>query len=404
MKVYTARQAILNRKQNVVAYELLYREGPQNIFPNVDPHEATSKLIIKTHLNDGLHPLTSGKPALINFGEASLLSGLPFLLPQDQIMIEILEDVEPSDEVYDVCRQLFHQGYHLALDDFVYKKEWQRFFKFIKLIKFDVISHSFDEIAPLIPELKKRKNLKILAEKIETKAEFEQAKKLGFDYFQGYFFCKPEVTEKHDIEGNPQLLLSLYQEALSETLDIDKISKLFEQDLSLSYKLLRFINVSHRRGKQEIKSIKQAIIYLGEEQVRKLIVLLATSILSINKPKELLRIAIIRANFCELIARKHDKSLCSSAYLLGLFSLLDAILDKPIEEVIEALPLADDVHDVLMGNNDSPLGIILNTVKLYEAGEWQQSEELAEKIKITKDQLASDYQQAISELDMVNNN
>ena len=125
MRVYTARQAILNSKERVIAYELLYRDGPENIFPDIDPHEATAKVVMQTHLNQGLGPITDNKPALINFSEKSILDGLPLVLPQKQVMIEVLETVTPSEQVYQACKVLFHQGYHLALDDFVYKPEWQ---------------------------------------------------------------------------------------------------------------------------------------------------------------------------------------------------------------------------------------------------------------------------------------
>jgi len=148
MKVYTARQAILNRKENVVAYELLYRGGPENFFPQIDPHKATSKLIIRTHLNQGIGLITDNKPALINFPEESILSCLPLILPPKQVMIEILETVSPSDEVYQACKVLYHQGYHLALDDFVYKPEWNRFFNLMKLIKFDIQATSLSELSP----------------------------------------------------------------------------------------------------------------------------------------------------------------------------------------------------------------------------------------------------------------
>ena len=177
MKVFTARQAILNRKEQVIAYELLFRDGPENLFPQIDAHEATSKLIIRTHLNEGIRPMTGGKPALINFSEESLLCGLPLLLPSDQIMIEILEDTNPSEEVYQACRELYHKGYSLALDDFIYKPEWGRFLNLVKLIKFDLMQTPLEKIAPLVEKLKTRKKLKLLAEKVETKEEVVPPKK-----------------------------------------------------------------------------------------------------------------------------------------------------------------------------------------------------------------------------------
>ncbi|NTS75598.1 HDOD domain-containing protein [Catenovulum sp. SM1970] len=397
MKVYTARQAIFNRQQNVVAYELLFRDGPENFFPDVDAHEATSKLIMRTHLNQGLSIYSENKPVLINFGQASLESGLPSLLPKNKVMIEILEDVEPSDEVFELCRELFHQGYHIALDDFVYKPEWKRFFKFIKLIKFDIMRTPIDDVAPLIPAIKKLKRVKILAEKVETKAEFEACRKLGFDYYQGYFFCKPEIKERNDVEGNPHVLMMLYKEIAKQQLNVESVSLFFEQDVSLTYKLLRFINSGVMPLTQEITSIKQALIYLGEAQTRKLIALLVTSLLTEGKPRELLRIAIVRAKHCELVCTKRFPGQAELGFLTGLFSLLDAILDSPMCVALTTLPLSDEIVLALTEDEcQNPLAISLRAICYFEQGQWYNTQRESSKIQVEYDELAAYYQDALS--------
>ncbi len=403
MKVYTARQAIFNRKKHVVAYELLYRDGEDNFFPDIDAHEATSKLISRTHLNTGLADFTSGKPALINFGKESLLDGLPLMLPKKQIMVEVLENVEPSDEVFEACKKLYHQGYHIALDDFVYKEQWLRFFKYTKLIKFDIMATPLKQIEPFVAEIKQRKNLKILAEKVETAAEYEYAKSLGFDYFQGYFFCKPELSKKRDVDGNPQILLKLYQEVLKDSLNLKRVSVYFEQDLNLSYKLLRFINSGVMPLCQEISSIKQALVYLGEAQVRKLIALLTTCLLSNDKPKELLRIAVIRAHFCELIAQKFQPSLVESAFLAGLFSVLDAILNRPMSEVVAKLPLSEEVNLALTKEKKTPLCIMLTAVKYYEQGSWHNTTTEASKVNMSYEKMGEFYNKSLKKCDEFEN-
>ena len=395
MKVYTARQAILNRKEHVVAYELLYRGGPENFFPQIDPHKATSKLIMRTHLNQGLAQITDNKPALINFPEESILNGLPLILPPKQVMIEILETVSPSDEVYQACKTLYHQGYHLALDDFVYKPEWSRFFKLVKLIKFDIQATALSELAPLVKELKARKNLKILAEKVETKDEFLQAKKLGFHYFQGYYFCRPEMSENNEIDSNQAILLSLMQECLKTPLNITRISSYFERDVALSFKLFKFINSGILPITQEITSIKNALIYLGEIQTKKLILLLTTGVLAKNKPKELTRLAIVRARFCELIAEKTIPQLTEASFLVGLFSLLDAMLDSPLEQIVNDLPLAAEVVTALTGDKPSQLKYILSTVTYYEQGSWHNTKRNAEMVNVDYEELTDYYQNAL---------
>lgn len=395
MKVYTARQAILNRKERVVAYELLYRGGPENIFPNVDPHKATSKLIMRTHLNQGLSVVTDGKPALINFPEESILNGLPLILPADKVMIEILETVSPSDEVYQICQNLYLQGYNLVLDDFVYKPEWNRFIKLVKLIKFDIQATPLDEISPLIEKLKGRKKLKILAEKVETKEEFLQAKKLGFNFFQGYYFCKPEMSENNEIDASQPILLCLMQECMRSPSSVKNLASYFERDVALSFKLFKFINSGILPLTQKITSIKNALIYLGEAETKKLILLFTTGILAKNKPKELTRITIIRARFCELMATKNMPELAESAFMVGLFSLLDAILDQPLNKILDGLPLATDVLEALTCDKPSSLKYILTAVTYYEQGSWYNTTRNAEKVQISYEELADYYQSAL---------
>ncbi|GLX80484.1 diguanylate cyclase [Thalassotalea insulae] len=395
MQVYTARQAILNRREHVVAYELLYRDSPDNIFPNIDPHEATSKVVMQTHLNQGLSPITDAKPALINFGEQSLIDGLPLLLPRKQVMVEILETVTPNEQVYQACKALYHQGYHLALDDFIYRPEWSRFFKFIKLIKFDIQLTPLDKVAPLVEKLKQQKKLKILAEKVETQEEFEEAKRLGFHYFQGYYFCKPQMNASYDLETNQPVLLSLVHESLKSPMNINKISNYFEHDSALSYKLLKFVNSGILPITQQMDSIKKAVVYLGDLQIKKLILLMATGIIASNKPKELTRIAIIRARFCELIAQKALPGQSEACFITGLFSLLDAMLDKPMAEILENLSLAEEVTLALLSPKPSILKYVLDTVREYEKGSWYKTKTAADMINVDYELLAGFYKDAV---------
>jgi EAL and modified HD-GYP domain-containing signal transduction protein len=395
MKVYTARQAILNRKEHVVAYELLYRGGPENFFPQIDPHKATSKLIMRTHLSQGLGLITDNKPALINFPEESILNGFPLILPAKQVMIEILETVPPSDEVYQACKVLYHKGYHLALDDFVYKPEWNRFFNLMKLIKFDIQAISLNELSPLIMKLKRRKNLKILAEKVETQEEFKQAKKLGFHFFQGYYFCRPEMLESKEIDSTQPILISLIQECLKTSLNISCITSYFERDVALSFKLFKFINSGILPISQKVTSIKSALIYLGEAQTRKLILLLSTGLIANNKPKELTRLVIVRARFCELIAEVTIPEHTEASFLVGLFSLLDAMLDSPLDKIVNGLSLPAEVVAALTSDRPSQLKFILRTVCYYEKGSWYNTKRNAEMINIDYEKLSDYYQNSL---------
>jgi len=398
MHVYTARQAIMNRKQHVIAYELLFRDSEENIFPKVDPHAATSQMIIQTHLNSGLGAVTCDKPAFINFTEKCLLSGFPELLPKNKVVIEILETVRPTDEVFEKCRALFHAGYTLALDDFIYKREWKRFFRFVKIIKFDISQTPLNTLSPVLAVLKENyKNIRYLAERIETQAQFVEARKMGFHFFQGYFFCKPEIHKARHIDTEHELLFELYQELCKTELDINRITDCFQRDLGLTYKLLRYINSGVLPLKTNINSIKEALVYLGEEQTRKFLTLLTTATLAKNKPKEIIRMAIVRARSCELTAKKVLPGASGEAFLMGLLSLIDAILDRPMESILDELPISDEIKDALLNERSSGLlRVIINAVRHFEKGKWHDTSKECLKLRVSYESLAGYFNDAMT--------
>jgi len=399
MFVYIARQAILNRRQQVMAYELFFRDGPENLFPNdIDAHEATSKLIGRTHFTKGIRPITSGKRALINFSQESLLKRLPLLLPPEDILIEILETVHPTNSVYAACVELYRAGYKLALDDFVYQPQWQRFFKLVSIIKFDIMATPLDTIAPLVTQLLNNSNIKLLAEKVETRAQYHQAMELGFHLFQGYYFCQPEMQRSKAVESSERLMFLLYKETLNSQLDYQAISDILKMDSSLTYKLLCFINSGCFPLKQHITSVKQALTYLGETQIRRLMSMFITAILANDKPAELIKMSMIRAKFCELVIKKVAPALADSAFLTGMFSLLDSIIDLPMVQVLDRVPVPDEIIETLLDEHDisqTPISMALRANKLLESGSWHLTEREAQKLRISFKVLSQFYQEAI---------
>ena len=408
MEVFTARQAILSAKNKVVGYELLYREGEDNRFPKgVDPHQATNRIVVRNHLNTGVNELTGGHRAFINFTEKCLLSGLPELLPKDKVVVEILETVRPTREVYECCRKLFKAGYILALDDFVHKKEWEPFLKLTKIIKFDISRTPLNTLVPTlkrINDLRRQGNLKnklhYLAERVETKEEFEKAKKMGFSFFQGYYFCKPEIHVSKDVDMSAGNLMILYKEILKEEIDQQKIAKCFEQDEALTYKLLQYMNSGVFSIVNEISSIKQALSYLGEANIRQFVTLLCTSeIATLNgKPAETLRLGIVRAKTCENTAKKVAPGQVSSASLSGLLSVLPGILDRPMEAILKQLPVAKEINDALLpkpGEKEGILQIILKATTMIEAGKWHDTTKECMKIRISFEQMEKFHHDAI---------
>ncbi|ATC84660.1 HDOD domain-containing protein [Pseudoalteromonas sp. Angola-30] len=403
MSVFVARQAIFNRKQNVVAYELLFRNSAENFFPDIEEGQATARLIMENQLNLGTRHITSGKTALINIGPDSLKHNLCDFLPCKDVVIELLETIEPTDDNYQLCRELFHKNYKLALDDFVYNEQWERFLKFIKLVKFDIAQTPLSDIAEIVEKLKQHKKIKILAEKIETQADYHQAHKMGFDYFQGYFFAKPTMHEQQDIDYNYALVVAIYAQVMKPSPDIKQISALFEADAALAYKLMRLINSGVFPIQSKISSIKQALVYLGHERLKKFVSLIVTAHTAGKKPAELMQVCVVRARFCELIAKQVSKSLAGEAFLTGLFSLLDAILDQPMSLLVEKLPFPDDIKAALL-NEKNTLYYILNVVQAYETGSWWTLEKAVILLNVKRDVLPGLYNQAVDWADNYKNN
>jgi len=399
LKVFVARQAIFNRKKQVVAYELLFRDGSSNSFPNIAEDKATAKLILDNQLNLGTRYLTSGKKALINIGPESLKQELATFLPANDVILELLETIQPSEENYERVRSLFHQRYKLALDDFIYDEGWQPFLKLVRLIKFDVMQTPLDTLGPIIAELKQQRNIKLLAEKIETEEEYEIAKKMGFHFFQGYFFAKPRVIEENDIEFNYTIVMLIYTEVLKPNLNVTKIAQLFSQDTALAYKLLRLINSGVFPIKSKIESIKQALVYLGYERTKKFVGLIMTAHVAEGKPTELTRMSIVRARFCELIGGQVQSNSGSACFLVGLFSLLDAILDRPMEKVVDKLPFPEELQKALLGEANFHY-YVLNIVKAYESGSWWKLQKACQYLNISDECLPEFHAAAILWADM----
>jgi len=394
--VYVARQAVLNVKKQTVAYELLFRENSENIFPqDVDSKTATSRLILNHHLNGGFEEVTAGKRALINFCGDGINDKLPLLIPPENVIIEILESTEPTAELLQACAKLSSKGYRLALDDFEYHTDWNPFFKYVRLIKFDLRAMSIEQVQEQLAHLKKAKHLKFLAEKVETLEDFERCKALGFEFFQGYFFCKPEMLEKKDISASENVVMAIITEIMKPQFSFEQLTKHFELDLSLTYKLLKFINSGLFQLREKVASIKQALVYLGEAEARKFITLVATAHLADKHPPELIRICIIRAKFCESIAFQSKTCCPESGFLLGLFSLIDTILNRSMDSIALSLPITDEIKEALLGFKN-PLFQLLELVKSYESGSWYKTQKLANVVQVSEKALPNMYKEALA--------
>lgn len=395
MYSYVARQPILNIEQEVVAYELLFRDGVSNCFPDVNPDQATSNILTNNHLTMGLEQITGQCQAYVNFHAKALLQKFPSFLDPKKVVIEILEDVTVCDKLLAACKQLKAKGYVLALDDHDFDPKWEVFFPYVDIIKIDVLDHSIIEISRLARQLTEH-NVALLAEKVETLQQFEQLKLLGFTLFQGYFFSKPEVVKQKKISTSKHSILELLSETNKASFDLEKVNDIFSCDPGLTYKLLRFMNSPTYGTSQEITSLKHALIYLGDLELKKFIALLALADLNQGKPSEMMRISLFRAKFCELVSQhKKDNENPPKAFLTGLLSLIDGILDHQLNDVLEMLPIHSDIKAALL-SKENYLANYLALAQEYELGQWQQCADKAEQLELDEGLCNDINQQALS--------
>lgn len=396
MAFYAARQPIFDTNKEVYAYELLFRAGLENVFPDIGDDEATSKMIDGLQTNLGLDSLTQNKLAFLNFTHDTLLNKYPLLLPNDQVVVEILETVRPGKKLLEAVKDIKDHGYIIALDDYIHEPVWKHFYPYTDIIKIDWQEMTTDEIKQVIEAIKPFPHIKLLAEKVETHEEYEIALELGFSYFQGYFFSKPEVMQTVSLQPSQLAIAQLMAEIAEPEPDINKISKAFEQDVNLSFKLLKYAQSPIFKRAKEIANIKQATVALGLQELRRFVSLLFTAQFKSDKPAELTVMSLARARFCESLAslpgQRPDNS---TAFLTGLLSLLDAMLDAPLKNLLEQLPLSDEIKNALC-DKQGDLSAYLDLVTCFEKAQWDNASNIAEKLKIPLEKAAESHEESLA--------
>lgn len=396
MNFYAARQPILDKSKKLFAYELLFRDGINNVFPDIDGDEATSKMIEASQFTMGISEFTGSKPAFINFTLQTLSQGYPEMLAPDEVVVEILETIKPGKKLLALCKNLHKKGYTLALDDYEHQSVWVHFYPYIKIIKIDIRQSGLDEIKEVLTAVKDHPHIKMLAEKVETYEEYNQMLQLGFDYFQGYFFAKPEMIKTKSLSPSQIAMAELLYETSKTELDLNSITNVFERDVSLSYKLLRYANSAIFKRRNEISTIKQALVILGSGELKRFIGLMFAVTANPDKPSELINLVMTRAKFCELVAQDIRSQLdISIAFLTGLLSMIDAILDEEMETVLDKLPLSKDIKDPLL-TKKGVMAALIKLVEFIEQADWDKTTLVMEKLKLDKDKVVEHYSQAVA--------
>ncbi|MDT8070289.1 MAG: EAL domain-containing protein [Terriglobia bacterium] len=360
---YIAKQPILDAHEHVCGYELLFRDGPQNLFSSVDANHA-SLSTMDYSLAFGTGPVAGEKLAFVNCTRELLVTRLVTLLPSDKTVLEILEDVAPDLEVLEACRHLSSLGYRFALDDFLENDLGSPFLEHATFVKVDIRANSTMGQARIARELARR-GLRLLAEKVETREEFDFLHDHGYQYFQGYFFCRPIILQTQDIPAAQLNRLRLLQAVSDPSLNLKQLEEIIRPEVSLSYRLLRYLN-SAAFGLYPVRSVMHALTLLGEREVRKWIALVTAGILGQDKTPELVRIAVVRAKFCESFA---PSGRSEHYFLTGLFSLLDAMLDRPMSQLASELPISGECRTALLRGQNF-LADLLRKCEQCERGEF----------------------------------
>lgn len=368
-QITIARQPIFDKDLNTYAYELLYRARLESDNIKADgsfDDVATSNVISYTFMDFGLDRVVGNHIAFLNMTRNFLIDSDPLPMVKDRIVLEILEDIVVDDELVSGIENLITQGYKIALDDFIFDESWWPLIKLAHIIKLDILAIDEQQLRQHV-EMLKNEDVLLLAEKVETQEQYEICKELGFDLYQGYFFTKPTLIQDVTLAANQVIILELLTKLQNPGVEFDEIEQIISTDLNLSYKLLKLLNSAAVGLPRKIDSIHQGLVILGFRAIRSWSTLIALSSITTAIP-ELMTVGLVRAKMCETIADKFGIEK-DTAFLVGLFSVLEALMAHPMSELLKLIPLSDPIKKALL-ERTGELGHLLHIVMLYEQGLW----------------------------------
>jgi c-di-GMP-related signal transduction protein len=386
---YVARQPIFDRAERVFGYELLFRNGLENAFHG-DADEA-SRATLDRSLLMGLDVLCDGRRAFVNCTRDTLVKGLVTLLPSTTTVVEILESVPADPDVVSACRSLKEAGYMIALDDYIADDRREPLADIADIIKVEMRLTSEAEQMALVRRFGPWR-CRMLAEKVETQADFLRAREQGFVYFQGYFFRRPEMLATRDMPANRLNYLRMLQEVSRPELDLPGLEALIKTEASLCYRLLRYLNSAAFGFHSQIHSVRHALSILGERDLRRWVRLVAAVGAGQDKTSDLVLSALVRGRFGELLAPQVPHG-DSDLFLLGLLSLIDVMLEMPMADVLDRIPLDHATKAVLLGQ-PSALRPMFQLILAHESGEWEAAAALSRSLQLEPESVAAFYWQA----------
>ncbi len=390
---FVARQPIFDRQRRLFGYELLFRDSWENRFGAGQDADIACRSTLDVSLLMGLDLLCDQGVGFFNCTRETLMNDYMTLLPKERVVLEILETVMPDQAVMEACIRLRSAGYRLALDDFLAHDPRRVMVPLADMLKVDWMATTPQQCRELIEE-HARPDLMFLAEKIETPEDLKVAMELGFHYFQGYFFQKPVILHTREISPLQIHALSLLREVSKPMVDLNEVEKQIKADASLCYRLLRYLNSSAFFFTAEIRSVRHALMVLGEKQIRKWVALVVTLHAGAAASTELIRTALTRARFCESLAPQVSGG-SEDLFFLGLMSLLDVILEVPLAEILERVPVSQEIKTALLGQ-PSPLTASFELVLAQETGNWQRMNDLAQQLQVDQTEISASYWRAVA--------
>src|SRR5216683_2426144 len=390
---YLARQPILNRARELFAYELLFRNGIQNSCDGMDL-EFASASVLDTSFLIGFEKITAGHPMFINCPRDFLLRDYVSLFPPKSVVIEILENIKPDQDVVEACRRLRQAGYSIALDDFVDSPDWAPLVALADIIKVDFRLTDRKEQAAIVSRYAGRK-IRMLAEKVEAQVEYAAGMQMGYSLFQGYFFCRPEMMQHRDLPSFKLAYLELLRAATAPEFDIRELASKIKHEASLTFRLLRYLNSAAFGLRSEIHSVPHALSMLGERELRKWIAVVSVGVLADGKPDELMTVPLVRGRFCELLAPPAGiAEQANDLFLMGLLSVMDAILDQPLDSILADLPVRSEIKEALVART----GLywqLLEIATAYERADWEKVSALVSETRMKEEQVSAMYVSAV---------
>ncbi len=401
MEFLVGRQAILDRNCHTFGYELLYRENVKNntSFSALDGNTVTNRVIINTFLNLGIDRIAKNGRVFINFTRDLIVQRLYEALPKDKIVVEILEDVMAEEEVIEAVKDAKKQGYTIALDDFVFMEHLEKLVALADIIKIDFLELSREEIKKQV-EIYKKYDLKLLAEKVEDEDMFKFALDLGFNYFQGYFFQKPVIEAKTDIAPYQMSILKAMAIVNNPESEPEELIKIISGDIYLHTKILAFVNSPFFGLKHKINTIKAAVGILGLRRVKEWLNIMYVSKLSEEKPEELIILSSVRAKLASFLAPYFSLDE-DNAYLLGMFSLMDSILNLPMEVVLKEFDYLSEELKAALTGRENKYKKLLDFIKMFEFGDFDRAYEIVKNTSLNIEQVNDYYFKSIEFADSI---